>query len=179
MTSRITGDMALIQDGISQKVGLTLTGLTTFVAALVVAFIKSWKLAFIMLSGVFAMMLAMGGIGGFMKKIQAQAIDAASANSTLAEEAVTAVRNVTAFGAQDRMASKYEKQGIQTTILDVKAKGLLGIMIATTICIMNFLYGLGFWQGGRFIHWGDASVSQVLTLLLASLLAGVGFGHIA
>lgn len=40
ITTRITADTNLIQDGISEKVGLTLTAAATFVTAFVIGFIK-------------------------------------------------------------------------------------------------------------------------------------------
>jgi ATP-binding cassette subfamily B (MDR/TAP) protein 1 len=43
ITTRITADTNLIQDGISEKVGLTLTAVATFVTAFVIAFIKYWS----------------------------------------------------------------------------------------------------------------------------------------
>jgi ATP-binding cassette, subfamily B (MDR/TAP), member 1 len=55
ITTRITGDMSSIQDGISQKIGLTLTGVSTFFAALIVGFVKNWKLTLILTSVVVSM----------------------------------------------------------------------------------------------------------------------------
>ena len=43
VTTRITSDTNLVQDGISEKVGLTLTALATFITAFVIAFVKYWS----------------------------------------------------------------------------------------------------------------------------------------
>ena len=43
ITTRITADTNLIQDGISEKVGLTLTAFSTFLMAFVIAFVKFWS----------------------------------------------------------------------------------------------------------------------------------------
>ena len=43
ITTRITADTNLIQDGISEKVGLTLTAFSTFLIAFVIAFVKFWS----------------------------------------------------------------------------------------------------------------------------------------
>jgi ATP-binding cassette subfamily B (MDR/TAP) protein 1 len=58
ITTRISGDMTAIQDGISQKIGLTLTGVSTFFAALIVGFVKSWKLTLILTSVIISMVSA-------------------------------------------------------------------------------------------------------------------------
>lgn len=44
ITTRITADTNLIQDGISEKVGLTLTALATFITAFVIGFVKVSRL---------------------------------------------------------------------------------------------------------------------------------------
>lgn len=49
VSTRITGDMNLVQDGVSQKVGLTIAGLSGFVAALAIAFARCWRLALVLL----------------------------------------------------------------------------------------------------------------------------------
>jgi ATP-binding cassette subfamily B (MDR/TAP) protein 1 len=40
---RITSDMNLIQDGISEKIGLTLAAVATFIVAFVIGFIMYWS----------------------------------------------------------------------------------------------------------------------------------------
>jgi ATP-binding cassette subfamily B (MDR/TAP) protein 1 len=43
--NRITADLNLIQDGISEKVGFTMTGLATFVAAFAIGFGMYWSVS--------------------------------------------------------------------------------------------------------------------------------------
>ena len=45
LTSRMIGDTATIQEGISEKISLMVQFLTTFIAGFVIAFIKGWRLA--------------------------------------------------------------------------------------------------------------------------------------
>jgi ATP-binding cassette subfamily B (MDR/TAP) protein 1 len=42
ITTRISSDMNSVQDGISQKVSLTITGFATFIGALVVGLVKGY-----------------------------------------------------------------------------------------------------------------------------------------
>jgi ATP-binding cassette subfamily B (MDR/TAP) protein 1 len=41
--NRITSDLSLVQDGISEKVGFTMTGLATFIAAFAIGFVMYWS----------------------------------------------------------------------------------------------------------------------------------------
>lgn len=44
ITTRISSDMNLVQDGIGQKIALFVTGVSMFVSAIIIGFIRSWKL---------------------------------------------------------------------------------------------------------------------------------------
>ena len=48
VTSRISSDTLLIQDGISEKVPLIFSQLGGFISAFVIAFVKSWKLTLVL-----------------------------------------------------------------------------------------------------------------------------------
>jgi ATP-binding cassette subfamily B (MDR/TAP) protein 1 len=201
VTTRITADMNLIQvfschseilassvnrclncfaqDGLSQKVGLTLTGVATFFAALIVGFVRCWRLTLVLLSVTVAIILVMGGLGSSMKKFQAQALDASAVGGTWAEEAISSIRTATAFGTQDKLAAQYDVQLNKASKLDFKGKIALAFLIALMMGILNLQYGLAFWQGSRFLKNGDVTVSQILTVIFASMLAGVSLGQIA
>jgi ATP-binding cassette subfamily B (MDR/TAP) protein 1 len=43
--NRITADLSLVQDGISEKVGFTITGLATFISAFAIGFAMYWSMS--------------------------------------------------------------------------------------------------------------------------------------
>lgn len=59
ITNRITTDVNLIQDGISEKLNLVYTGFATFFAGIIIAFIRSWKLTLILLSTTVSIIMLM------------------------------------------------------------------------------------------------------------------------
>jgi ATP-binding cassette, subfamily B (MDR/TAP), member 1 len=54
ITTRITSDMDLIQDGISEKIGLTLAAVATMSSAFVIALVKYWSTWLISVSSTLA-----------------------------------------------------------------------------------------------------------------------------
>ena len=132
-----------------------------------------------MLSVTVAIILVMGGLGPAMKKYQTKALDASAVGGTWAEEAISSIRTATAFGTQDKLAAQYDVQLKKASKLDFKGKIALAILLALMMAILNLQYGLAFWQGSRFLKHGDATVSQILTVIFASMLAGVSLGNIA
>ncbi|KAF1836489.1 leptomycin B resistance protein pmd1 [Decorospora gaudefroyi] len=177
ITTRISSDMNLVQDGIGQKIGLFVTGVSMFVSAIIIGFIRSWKLSLIMLAATFALILMMGINGTLMKKSQTLSIDEYATAASLAEEVLSSARNVAAFGTQKRLEEKYKVFVDRATQLDFKAKFWLSMMIAGMMGVLNLQYALAFWQGNRFLQDGELGVANILTVVMALMIAGFSIGQ--
>jgi ATP-binding cassette subfamily B (MDR/TAP) protein 1 len=169
--------MNLVQDGIGQKIGLFVTGVSMFVSALIVGFIRSWKLTLIMFAATVALILMMGINGTMMKKAQTLSIDEYATAASLAEEVLSSARNVAAFGTQKRLEEKYKVFVDRASKMDFKAKFWLSMMIAGMMGVLNLQYALAFWQGNRFLQNGELGVSNILTVVMALMLAGFSIGQ--
>ena len=103
-----SSDTLLIQEGISEKVGLTLQYVVTFVAGFVIAFIKNWELTLV-LCAAFPLIAVSGAIMGKMMSSQAKAGQEIYAKAGgVAEEVLSCIRTVVAFGGEERGIKKYE-----------------------------------------------------------------------
>lgn len=179
ITTRITADTNLVQDGISEKIALTLTAISTFVTAFVIAFIKYWKLTLILTSTVFAIVGIMGIGSTFIIKYNKQSLESYALGGTVAEEVISSIRNATAFGTQDKLARQYDVHLTEAEKWGTKLKMILAIMIAGMMGVIYLNYGLSFWQGSRFIVSGDMTLSEVLTILLAIMIGAFSLGNVA
>ena len=177
ITTRISSDMNLVQDGIGQKIGLFVTGVSMFVTAIIIGFIRSWKLSLIMLAATVALIMMMGVNGTLMKKAQTLSIDEYATAASLAEEVLSSARNVAAYGTQKRLEEKYKAFVDRATVHDFKAKFWLSMMIAGMMGVLNLQYGLAFWQGKRFLDDGELGVSNILTVVMALMIAGFSIGQ--
>ncbi len=179
MTTRITADTNLVQDGISEKIALTLTALATFVTAFVIGFIKYWKLTLILSSTVFAIAAVMGAGSTFIIKYNKQSLEAYALGGTVAEEVISSIRNATAFGTQAKLARQYDVHLTEAEVWGKKLKIVLAIMISGMMGIIYFNYGLSFWMGSRFIADGQMTLSEVLTIMLAIMIGAFSLGNVA
>lgn len=179
VTTRITADTNLIQEGISEKVGLTLAAVATFVAAFVIGFISFWKLTLILLSTVVALMLCMGTGSRFIVRHSKQNIASYAAGGSIAEEVISSVRNAIAFGTQDRLAKQYDTHLIRAEGFGFKLKGTIGVMIAGMMTILYLNYGLAFWMGSRFLVNGEVALSKVLIVMMSVMIGAFNLGNVA
>ena len=178
VTTRITADTNLVQDGISEKVSLTLTMVSTFVTGFIVAYVKGPKLAGICTCTIVAIVLTMGGSSRWIVKYSKRALESYGAGGTVAEEVISSIRNATAFGTQDKLAKQYESHLGEAEKWGIRTQMIVGVMIGSMFGFMFMNYGLGFWMGSRFLVAGELDVGDVLTILMAILIGSFSLGNI-
>jgi len=167
MTSHITSDMNAIQEAISEKVGITLSTLATFVGAFIVGFIQYWALALILSSSLLAITLFGGIVSVPMQSSGKKAGEAGTEAATVVDEAYSAIKTVLALNMQERMKDRYATHTRVVEHWSGKSKTYAGMMLAIMMCIINLMYGLAFWQGSRFQASGNVDISKIIITLLA------------
>ncbi|KAF7535231.1 hypothetical protein G7054_g5537 [Neopestalotiopsis clavispora] len=179
VTTRITADTNLIQDGISEKVGLTLTALATFISAFVIGFVEYWKLTLILMSTVVAITLLMGTASQFMIKFNKSSIEAYAQGGTVAEEVISSIRNAVAFGTQDRLAKQYDAHLTKAEKYGFKVKATIGFMVAGMMLLVYLNYGLSFWMGSTYLIDGSIPLSKVLIIMMSVMIGAFNLGNVA
>ncbi|KAL1959000.1 hypothetical protein VTO42DRAFT_3241 [Malbranchea cinnamomea] len=179
ITTRITADTNLIQDGISEKVGLTLNSIATFITAFIIGFVKYWKLTLICSSTIVAIVTVMGSCSRLIVKYSKKNLESYGVGGTVAEEVLSSIRNATAFGTQEKLAQQYDTHLVEAKKWGLKLQTLLGFMIGMMMGIVYLSYGLGFWMGSRYLVSGEMDLSDVITILMAIIIGAFSLGNVA
>ena len=179
VTTRITADTNLIQDGISEKVSLTLAAIACFITAFVIGFASYWKLTLILCSTVVALLLNMGIGSRFILKNGKQSLEAYAQGGSLADEVVSSIRNAIAFGTQDRLARQYDTHLGRAELFGFRLKASLATMVAGMMLILFLNYGLAFWQGSAFLMTGAVPLSKILTIMMSVMIGAFQLGNVA
>ncbi|KAG5760727.1 hypothetical protein H9Q69_013400 [Fusarium xylarioides] len=179
VTTRITFDTNLIQDGISEKVSLTLAAVATFVSAFVIGFIKCWQLTLILFSTVVALLLNIGGGSTFIFKYTKQSLEAYAHGGNLADEVISSIRNAVAFGTQERLARQYDAHLKNAEHYGFRVKGAVAWVVAGMMLVLYLNYSLAFWQGSQLIVNGETSLSNILTIMMAVMIGTFSLGNVA
>lgn len=185
VSSRLHGDIAAIQAGTSEKVGIVITTISFFVTAFVISFIKQAKLAGMLISLVpaFGLMSVFGG--KYFRKYMGRVSESVSTASSLASECLTNISVVQAFGAAGRL----EKQFAKSTA-EASDNGIKKSMVAA--CQAGFLYflayagnALAFWKGSGYIasnaegNGDGTTVGGIYTVIMILVDACVMMGNTA
>ncbi|KAK8123906.1 hypothetical protein PG999_003824 [Apiospora kogelbergensis] len=151
VSSRLSGDIAIIKSGTSEKVGLVLGVMAMFVTAYIVAFIKYARLAGILVSllPAFLLMGILGGhyVGKYSGLVSGHIADA----SSVALESLSNVTIVQAFRANERLEKKFtekltlaRRDGIKKAVATAIQSGMLYFLAYAA-------NGLAYWQGSQAI----------------------------
>ncbi|KAE8344364.1 hypothetical protein BDV24DRAFT_148947 [Aspergillus arachidicola] len=176
ITSVMNQDMKLIQEGISQKMGLLLTGFSGFVTAIVITFMQSWYFASIMLCQPIALILVIGVLGIWLAQTQAKTLAQYSRVDNLAQEVFCAMRDVIAYRSQGRYGKKYHNALLRPMASETRERLIFGLMVASAFTVLHWANGMGLWQADRLFHEGRCTISEALTIIYASSIAGAELG---
>lgn len=170
VSTRITNDTTSIQEAVSEKAGEIVKCTSTFVTALVIALASQWKLALILLSGVFYFVTATTITGRFYGKNFGMGEGMYAGGSNVAAEAFNAVRNTIALGAQDKLCSKYDQVLERTRAQQHKANVYFALMLGILWSSIAWIYALAFWEGSRIIVRGETSIGHIIVVFVSMLI---------
>lgn len=172
VSSRISGEISVVQHGTNEKVGIVINSVSFFIAAYVVAFIKDPALAGMLVSLTPAyLIMALGG-GYFVQKYFGRSMASMAKASSVALEAFSNTTVVHAFSANARLEEKF----VEVLTPALSADMWKSIAMATQAGLLYFIAfsanGLAFWQGSRQIASavesgnGGVAVGSIFTVIL-------------
>lgn len=179
VNTRLTADVNSIQDAITGKASATLTAVATFVSAVVICFVTSWRLSLVMLAAPTLIIASMSITATFMVKYTSQSLAAYAPAASIAEEAISSIRTVAAFGMQSRLVGQYKVHLETARDAGVKSGVALACMLGVMNAVIFWSYGLAFWQGSRWLMHDKVSLSAILTILFAVIIGAFALGNVS
>lgn len=156
--SRLSADIQTIRSGTSEKVGICLSSVSFFVTAYIVAFIKDYELAAILISLIPAYFI-MSFVGSYyVEKYSGLIADYTATAASIASEALSSVVVVQAFGANSRLEAKFSEALDLSKNAGLKKAAAIGIQSGIMYFIAYAANGLAFWQGSKSIADAAAGI---------------------
>ncbi|KAF0430296.1 P-loop containing nucleoside triphosphate hydrolase protein [Gigaspora margarita] len=179
VTTRISGDISLFQEGISEKVGQILQYAATFFGGFIIGFIKGWKLTLVLCT-VFPLMAAAGGfMARALSRGTSEGQDAYAAAGGVAEQVFSGIRTVTAFGGQKREIERYTEQLRRAYNLGKRKAYVSGAGLGVLTFIMFGCYGLAFWYGSILVVNHETTGPDILNVFFAVFIGAFSVGNAA
>uniref|UniRef100_H3AJ76 ATP binding cassette subfamily B member 4 n=1 Tax=Latimeria chalumnae TaxID=7897 RepID=H3AJ76_LATCH len=179
LNTRLTDDISKINEGIGDKVAMLFQSLSTFVAGFVIGFVKGWKLTLVIvaISPVMGVSVALWSkvLTSFSSKEQNVYAKAGS----VAEEVLSAIRTVVAFGGQEKEIQRYHKNLIDAKNIGIRKAIVTSVSIGFTFFIIYASYALAFWYGSTLILQEEYSIGKVLTVFFSVIMGVFTVGQAA
>lgn len=144
---------------------------TTFITCLILAFVWSWSLTLVILSGVPVLMIIQTLSQAFVgPRLAAERTHTASA-ATLVDRAATAIATVKAFNAQ--VHEQEQLDGVLEKIrrAAIKCHAVWGVSTCASQFVMMAMFVQAFWFGSKLVRGGSISPGTVMSVFWACLIA--------
>ncbi|EGO53219.1 hypothetical protein NEUTE1DRAFT_92339 [Neurospora tetrasperma FGSC 2508] len=180
ISSHLTTNANLVNQGISEKLGLAIQAIATFFAAFVVAFAVQWKLTLITICIVPVIVIVTGICMGIDAKQENEIMIINSGAAKLAEEVFASVKTAHAFWAFPKLSGKYAAILDEAKAVGARKSPNYAVLFSVEFFCVYAGYGLAFWQGIRMYKEGEVSEpGQIVTVIFAVLLAAQALTQIA
>ncbi|GMT13436.1 hypothetical protein PFISCL1PPCAC_4733, partial [Pristionchus fissidentatus] len=107
LVSKLNDNMERIHEGIGDKLGLLVRGLSMLISAIIISFIYEWRLALMMLGVAPLSCFTMALMARKVEGVAGQQMAAIGAAGSVAEEAILGVRTVQSLNGQPEMVDRY------------------------------------------------------------------------
>eukprot|EP01018_Ginkgo_biloba_P016173 Gb_10216 [translate_table: standard] len=175
VVNSVSNDTLVIQDALSEKVPIFIMNFTTFIGCYAVGLYLSWRLALVTFP--FVTLLVLPGLIygrtliGLAQKMRVKYNSA----STIVEQALSSIRTVFSFVAEEKTMAKFSSALDGTVKLGLKqglAKGLAIGSNGVTFAIWGFMA----WYGSRLVMYHGVSAGSILSTGLSVIFGGLALG---
>eukprot|EP00998_Keelungia_sp_KM082_P005916 NODE_21_length_3711_cov_51.810826_g19_i0.p1 GENE.NODE_21_length_3711_cov_51.810826_g19_i0~~NODE_21_length_3711_cov_51.810826_g19_i0.p1 ORF type:complete len:1219 (-),score=299.13 NODE_21_length_3711_cov_51.810826_g19_i0:54-3500(-) len=161
------------------NIAIILGTLATLIFGFTVAFIISWKLSLVLLTGVPLLILAgavnviiLTGMTGKDGGLYAEA-------NSIAVETVGSIKTVMAFNMQETRIAQYEAKLDDCMKKILRKAFIAGFFTGSTQIIMFGLFGLGFLYSATLIEKGELDFNGAMKAAMALIMSAWGVGESA
>ncbi|KAF9404338.1 Multidrug resistance protein 1, partial [Podila epigama] len=176
LNARLASDTQLIFDGLADKVGLCLNGAAAFITGFVIAFIHSWRMTLVITSVVPLVAASASLMYAFSSQESSTSQGAYAAAGGMAEQAISGIRTVVAFGGQRRELERYNVKVDVAYKSGVKKAVVSGLGMGLVMALMILSYSLAFWYGARQVADSKMESGDVLAVLFGVIIGASALG---
>ncbi|RZJ30161.1 MAG: ATP-binding cassette domain-containing protein [Flavobacterium sp.] len=179
LNSRLSSDIAQIQDTLTSTIAEFLRQFILIVGGIIFLAIISPKLTLMMLSIVPLVAVAAVVFGRFIRKYSKKTQDTIAESQVIAEETLQGISNVKAFANEWYEIGRYSSKIREIVKIAIKGGQYRGYFASFIIlCLFGSIVAV-VWYGVILSIHGDITVGKLVSFVLYSIFVGASFGGIA
>lgn len=177
LTSRLESDATLLRTIVVDRSTILLHNSSLVFTSFVIAFILNWRLTLVVIatypliiSGHISEKLFMKGYGGNLSKAYLKA-------NMLAGEAVSNIRTVSAFCAEEKVLDLYSRQLVEPSRASFARGQIAGIFYGICQFFIFSSYGLALWYGSVLMEKELAGFKSVMKSFFVLIVTALAMGE--
>ncbi|CAL8390729.1 bile salt export pump isoform X2 [Gadus morhua] len=178
LNTRISDDINKINNAIADQVSIFIERISTFVFGFMVGFIGGWKLTVVVIAVSPLIGLAAGLMAMAVARLTGRELAAYAKAGAVADEVLSAIRTVAAFGGEDKEVERYDRNLEEAQSWGVKKGSIIGVFQGYLWCIIFLCYALAFWYGSKLvIETKELSPGTLIQVFFGVLMAAMNLGQ--
>jgi ABC-type multidrug transport system fused ATPase/permease subunit len=167
LNSRISSDISLLQDSITDTLADILSQLLVIIGGVTFMMISSWKLTLFMLAIVPAMALFGFFSGRVIRRYSKKAQSFVAESNTIVEETLQGIQNVKAFTNEAFESSRYREKTNEVAKAGIKGGKYRAAM---SFIVLGFFVSMAavIWRGAAMIANGQMEAGQLFSFVIYS-----------
>ncbi|XP_031283199.1 ABC transporter B family member 13-like [Pistacia vera] len=173
----ISSDAILVQDAIGDKTGHSLRYLAQFFVGFAVGFASVWQLTLLTLAVVPLITVAGGAYTITMSTLSEKGEAAYAEAGKIAEEVISQVRTVYAFGGEDKAIEAYSRSLKNALKLGKKSGLAKGVGVGITYGLLFCAWALLLWYASILVRHGHTNGGKAFTTIINVVFSGFALGQ--
>lgn len=164
--SRISSDVAVLQDGLSTNVSMFVRALVFIVISIVILCVLSWKLTLVALGGIFTTSLVLICFFKRMAKLGKEIQDAKAEIGEVSEEAMSNIRTVKAFANEFNEIEKFRAKNEKAYAKGYDLAVVVGFFTWWITISINSVNAAIIYYGSVLYNDDEISLGEITSFLL-------------
>ncbi|KAJ3685942.1 hypothetical protein LUZ61_015106 [Rhynchospora tenuis] len=177
VVERMSGDTLLVQEAIGEKVGKFLQLTTSFFGGFVVAFIRGWLLALVILSFIPPNVLASSVVSRVLSKLSTRTQAKYGEAGNVAEQTIGSIRTVASFNGESQAIKLYNQLIHKAYRCNVQQGTTTGLGLGSVFMIYFCSYGLAVWYGSKLIVNKGYDGGTIINIFMAVMIGSMSLGE--
>ncbi|XP_066503109.1 bile salt export pump-like [Hoplias malabaricus] len=178
LNTRMSDDINKINDAIADQVSIFIQRFTTFVCGFLMGFVKGWKLTLVIISVSPLIGLGAAFMALFVAKLTGRELQAYAKAGAVADEVLSSIRTVAAFGGEKKEVERYDHNLISAQRWGIRKGLIMGFFTGYLWLIIFFCYALAFWYGSSLVvDTLEYSPGTLLQVFFGVLIAALNLGQ--
>uniref|UniRef100_A0A8C8SJZ5 Bile salt export pump n=1 Tax=Pelusios castaneus TaxID=367368 RepID=A0A8C8SJZ5_9SAUR len=172
LNTRMSDDVNKINDAIADQAAIFLQRFTTFICGFLLGFASGWKLTLVIIAVSPLLGIGAAFLGLAVAKLTGLELKAYAKAGAVADEVLSAIRTVAAFGGERKEVERYDKNLVYAQRWGIRKGMIMGFFTGYIWFIIFLCYALAFWYGSKLVLDEEEYSPGILLQVFFGVLIG-------